>query len=201
MACKVAFFRVVRATQLCTAVVGLLIMQPVLAKQGDRNQPINSDQDSISGFYAPNTITTLTGHVVITQGTMKATGDLAKLYMDANQQVSRIVVTGKPAHIEQLDDDSRLMTGDAAQLDYDNVNEIAVLTGDAVVHQQGRGEAHADKITYNTQTYYATGEGNVHMIMLPKSYAAPVTAPVNSAADAAPRGTSISIPAHGKAHH
>lgn len=130
--------------------------------------------DSFSGFNAPNSITTLTGHVLITQGTMKVTGDLAKLYFDADQQVSRVVVTGKPAHIEQLDDSGNLMTGDALTLDYDNINAIAVLITNAVVHQQGRGEAHGDKLTYNTQTSYITGESNgdgrVHMTFLPKPH-------------------------------
>jgi lipopolysaccharide export system protein LptA len=133
--------------------------------------------DSFDGFNAPNSITTLTGHVLITQGTMKVTGDLAKLYFDADQQVSRVVVTGKPAHIEQLDDSGNLMTGEALTLDYDNIHGIAVLTTNAVVHQQGRGEAHGDKLTYNTQTSYITGESNgdgrVHMTFLPKPH--PVT--------------------------
>jgi len=57
-------------------------------------------------------------------------------------------------------------------LDYDNINGIAVLTGHAVVHQQGRGESHGDKLTYNTQTQQMTGtsgsDGQVHMVILPK---------------------------------
>lgn len=131
--------------------------------------------DRSDGFNAPNSITTLTGNVVLTQGTMKVTGDLAKIYFDADQQVSRVVVTaakGKLAHIQQLNDNNELMTGDADQLDYDNINGIAVLTGNAVVHEQNHGEAHGDKLTYNTNTAYMTGDsaanGFVHMIFLPK---------------------------------
>jgi len=199
MTCKVSSSRISGSIKAGLIAVGFLILLPAWAKQGDRNQPIHSEQDSISGFYAPNSITTLTGHVVVTQGTMKVTGDLAKLYMDESQHVSRIVVTGNPAHIEQLDDNDRLMTGDAMQLDYDDANGIAVLTGDAVVHQQGRGEAHADKVTYNTQTEYAVGVGNVHMIMLPKSYSRAVLSPVTSGADVAPRSATITIPAKGAA--
>ncbi|MBE1160125.1 lipopolysaccharide transport periplasmic protein LptA [Dyella acidiphila] len=138
------------------------------AKTGDRNQPMNTSQDSVNGFNAPNTITTLTGHVVVTQGSMKATGDIAHIYLDANSQVSRIVMNGKPAHIQQLDDNDKLMTGEAPALDYDNINGIAVLTPNGVVTQQDTGDAHADKLTYNTQTTYFTGEGNVSMTYLPK---------------------------------
>jgi lipopolysaccharide export system protein LptA len=151
------------------------MLQPVLARQDDRNQPMDLHAASTDGFNLPNTITTLTGNVIATQGTLKATGDKALVYIDADTQIKRIVITvnkGKLAHIEQVDDSGNLMTGDADQLDYDNINGIAVLTGHAVVHQQGRGEAHGDKLTYNTQTSYMTGnsggDGLVHMIFLPK---------------------------------
>lgn len=157
--------------------------------------------DKFDGFNAPNTISTITGNVLITQGTMKVTGDLAKIYVDADTQVSRVVVTannGKLAHIEQLDDNNNLMTGDADQLDYDNINQIAVLTGHAVVHQQGRGEAHGDKLTYNTQTSYITGDSNgnglVHMVFLPKPKPVKPGAPAPAAPAAAKPAQGVTLP-------
>jgi lipopolysaccharide export system protein LptA len=144
-----------------------------MARKDDRDKPMNVEHaNSFDGVNAPNSVSTLKGNVVITQGTMKVTGDLAKIYFDADQNVSRMVMTGKPAHIQQIDDSGNLMTGDATQLDYDNINGIAVLTGNAVVKQQGRGDAHGDKLTYNTQTSQMTGEsggdGRVTMTFLPK---------------------------------
>jgi lipopolysaccharide export system protein LptA len=156
------------AWSVCASVALAAVVASAHAKTGDRNQPMYTKQDSVNGFNAPNTITTLIGHVVVTQGTMKATGDLGKIYLDADTQVSRIVMTGKPAHIEQRDDDDNLMTGEAPTLDYDNINGIAVLSPNAVVTKQGSGDAHADKITYNTNTTHFTGEGNVSMTYLPK---------------------------------
>lgn len=130
---------------------------------------------STDGFNLPNTTTTLTGSVVITQGTLKTTGGKALITIDGDTQISHIHIIaakGKLAHIEQIDDAGNLMTGDADTLDYDNINGIAVLTGHAVVHQQGRGESHGDKLTYNTQTQQMTGssgaDGMVHMVILPK---------------------------------
>jgi lipopolysaccharide export system protein LptA len=177
--------------------LGLLALQPALAKQSDRSQPMDLHATSTDGFNAPNTITTLTGNVIVTQGTLKATGDKALVYIDGDTQVARIVITtnkGKLAHIEQVDDAGNLMTGDADKLDYDNINGIAVLTGHAVVHQQGRGEAHGDKLTYNTQTQYMTGDsggdGFVHMIILPKPKpAAAAPAAAKGAAPATPAAT------------
>jgi lipopolysaccharide export system protein LptA len=152
----------------CAVLMLILFLPCAHAKTGDRNQPMNTAQDSVSGFNAPNTITTLTGHVVVTQGTMKATGDAAQVYLDANTQVARIVMKGNPAHIQQLDDNNKLMTGEAPTLDYDNINGIAVLTPNGVVTQQDTGDARADKLTYNTDTTYFTGTGNVSATYLPK---------------------------------
>ncbi|WP_049621653.1 lipopolysaccharide transport periplasmic protein LptA [Frateuria defendens] len=176
-----------------TLALGLLAALPALAKQDDRNKPMNVENaNSFNGFQKPNSISTLTGNVIITQGTLKLTGDLAKVYFDAEENISRIVVTGKPAHVQQLDDSNNLMQGDAATLDYDNINGIAVLTGNAVVKQQGRGEAHGDKLTYNTQTSEMTGssgtDGRVHMTFLPKNKQ-PAGAPAKPApAQPAPTG-------------
>jgi lipopolysaccharide export system protein LptA len=179
----------------CAALMLILLLPAAHAKTGDRNQPMNTTQDSLSGFNAPNTITTLTGHVVVTQGTMKATGATAQVYLDANTQVSRIVMKGSPAHIQQLDDDNKLMTGEAPTLDYDNINGIAILTPNGVVTEQDTGDVRADKLTYNTETTYFTGTGNVSATYLPKpkpDKAAPAAsgsaapAPASSAASATP---------------
>jgi len=164
-------------------VLGALLLQPALARKDDRSQPMRVvHADSFSGFNAPNSITTLNGHVELSQGTLKITGDLAKIYVDGNQQLSRIVVTGN-AHIQQLDDAGNLMSGDARTLEYDNIKGIATLKGQASVHQQGRGEAHGDTLTYDTQTSQMTGssgnDGMVHMVFLPK----PQPAPAHSAAE------------------
>lgn len=175
----------------------LFALQPALAKQDDRNQPMNFVSKTVDGYNAPNTITTLTGSVVATQGSMKMTGDVAKLYLDADTQVARAVVTGRQAHIEQLDEANNLMQGDADTLDYDNINGIAVLTGNAVVRQQGRGEFHGDKLTYNTNTSLITGQaggdGLVHGVILPKPKPAAPGAP--AATPAKPAAPATNTPA------
>ncbi|RDS79041.1 lipopolysaccharide transport periplasmic protein LptA [Dyella monticola] len=172
--------------RLCAALI-LMVPWVTCAKTGDRNQPMHTSQDSVTGFDTPNSITTITGHVVVTQGSMKATGEYAQIYMDANTQVARIVMHGHPAHIEQLDDNNHLMTGEAPALDYDNINGIAVLTPNAVVTQQGMGDAHADKLTYNTNTAYFTGTGNVSATYLPKQKQGANARPASDASVAAPQ--------------
>ncbi|WP_343124149.1 lipopolysaccharide transport periplasmic protein LptA [Dyella sp. OK004] len=142
------------------------------AKKDDRTKPMDFTSKTTNAYNAPNTITTLSGNVKLTQGTLLITGGEAKVHLDADTQIARVVVTGNPAHIQQLDENNNLMQGDAATLDYDNINGIAVLTGNAKVVQQGRGEFHGDKLTYNTDTSLITGEaggdGLVHGTFLPK---------------------------------
>ncbi len=169
---------------LAIAVLGLLAAQPALARKSDRQQEMQVAAKNFDGFQKPNSVSTLTGNVVITQGTLKATGAQAKVYFDADTQISRVVITGNPAHLEQLDDNGNLMLGDAATLDYDNLKGIAVLSGNASVTQKGRGEARGDRLTYNTETSQMTGEsagdGLVHMTFKPKPQPAATPAPASS---------------------
>jgi lipopolysaccharide export system protein LptA len=198
--------------RLSLLIAGLLLLQPALARQDDRNQPIHVvHAKSMDGYNEPNSVSTFKGDVLITQGTMKLTGELAKIWTaKEDTSVDHIIVTGTPQkrpHIEQIDDNGNLMTGDSDQLYYDNVNSIAILTGNAFVHQQNKGDAHGAKLTYNTQTGYMVGEsgtaGPVTMTFLPKQKplpppkngkgatpaSAPATTPAKPAAGTSAAGT------------
>lgn len=170
--------------------LGLLAVSPAFAKQTDRQQQMQVDAKHFDGFQKPHSVSTLTGNVVIRQGSLKATGAQAKVYFDGESQINRVVITGGPAHIEQLDDNGNLMQGNAATIDYMVDKDFAVLTGNAAITQKGRGEAHGDKLTYNTQTSEMTGESGgdsrVHMIFQPKPKAAPAAGSTPSTTAPAP---------------
>lgn len=171
---------------LAVAALSLLATQPALAKKSDRQQEMHIAAKHFDGFQKPNSVSTLRGSVLITQGTLKASGDEAKVYFDGNSQIARVVITGTPAHLQQLDDHDNLVQGQAATIDYDNLKGIAVLQGTASIKQQGRGQAHGDKLTYNTQTSKMTGEsagdGLVHMTFKPTT--APTSATTTAPAPA-----------------
>jgi len=186
-----------RVIKLALLGLGLAMLQPALARQDDRQQPANITAKSFDATQQANGIIHYKNNVLLTQGTLKATGALATVYLDANNSVTRVVITGTPAHIEQLDDNGNLMQGNAATLDYDNIKQIAVLTGNASVDQKGRGSAKGDRLTYNTQTSQMSGESNgdglVHMTFLPTpkpAGAAPAkaAAPASSQSSPAPQG-------------
>jgi len=165
--------RIVAGLRLLALLSIALLPLHAIAKKADRQQIMNYTSNSSNAYNVPNSVTTLTGAVRITQGTLLLTGDLAKIYLDGDSQMSHVVVTGKPAHIQELDENNNMVTGDALQIDYDNVSQIAVLTTQGVMHQQCRGEFHGDKLTYNTVTELVVGEsgsnGQVHGVILPKA--------------------------------
>ena len=179
------------------SVEGVVHRAPVLALPRDSNNvpgvpPINEAGKHEFAWDRPPGVMPGSdkGNVLLTQGTLKATGALATAYLDADNSVTRVVITGTPAHIEQLDDSGNLMQGDATAIDYDNVKQVAVLTGNASVKQKGRGEARGDKLTYNTQTSQMTGEssgdGMVHMTFQPRPKPATPAASSSTPAAASP---------------
>jgi lipopolysaccharide export system protein LptA len=177
------------------AVIGLLVFQPVWARSDDRQQLMHVNSDKFDGAQQPSSISTLTGNVVIIQGTLKATGDRAKVYLDADTQISRIVIDGKLAHVEQQDDTGLWMHGEALNIDYNTNTDIAILTGTAYIQQQTKGDAHADRLVYNTNTSMMNGEsgpsGQIHMTFEPK----PVTPGAPGAKPATPAAPGAAKPA------
>src|SRR5262249_32851897 len=115
-------------------------------------------------------------------GSIKVQADHARIYRvpagasDPNAgKYSHIVLTGKPAHMQQLHDgDCGLMTADANSIDYKPLTNLAELTGGVKVVQAGRGESRSEHMLYNTDTGEmeagdASAGSRVHMVMEPSS--------------------------------
>ena len=165
--------------------VALAAASPVMAKQSDRNEPADIHSKTFDGSQQTNGKVIWTGNVIITQGTLKITGNKATGYLDSDNNLIRVVVDGSPATIHQLDDDNQPMDGKATNIDYKIDQDFAVLTGNAEVHQPVKGSAEGDKLTYNTKDSTMTGESNgsvpVHMTFQPKNKT-PAAAPATPAA-------------------
>jgi lipopolysaccharide export system protein LptA len=153
----------------------LLCLLPMLAigKSGDRAAQIKTESTSTNAAAGPNEKSVLTGSVRITQGTMVATGDQADIYTGSDSQVTRVVLTGARAHLEQMDDQDHLMQADARQIDYDLATGQAVLTGEASARKASMGVSTAPKILYNTDNGTFSAEGTesepVHMTLYPSA--------------------------------
>ena len=177
------------------------------AKQSDKNQPININASSFAGSQDSGKIV-FTGSVTLDQGTFKADGAQATGYTDPDDtsQWQRVVLTGSPAHFQQTQDSGTLVHGQGATIDYRVSENTVILTGNAVVVQQGKGEFHGEKLVYNTDTGEIQGTpasgGRVHITLQPRSKPAPASAkpaaasaPAASAPMSAPVSASTSVPA------
>lgn len=169
---------------------GLLAgMSSAFALESDRDQQMNIDanysklSDSPKDEPEKPRIDLLDGNVVITQGSMKANGDHATIYrngagvVDANGNkgaLTRVVLVGKQAHMQQVHDgDCMLITSTADTIDFHNDSNTAILTGNVLVLQKGKGQFKGEHMVYNTKTGAMeggdqTGNSRVHLVMEPK---------------------------------
>lgn len=92
-----------------------------------------------------------------------------------NSKIKRVLLVGKPAHLQQVHDgDCGLMTATAKTIDYHADSGIAELTGDVAIVQQYHGEFHGEHMIYNTNTGEMQSGDNapqsrVHITMEPKN--------------------------------
>lgn len=156
-----------------------LSLVALLALAAPAAQALKSDADQplevAANHFATNQnkhLTILTGAVKLTRGTMKGESDKGTVYQNDDDEISRVVLEGKPARMQQKLDGGGLMRATAANIDYDTDKSTAILTGNAVVIQEGRGEFRGERIVYNTESGELTGEGNsgggITMKMQPK---------------------------------
>jgi lipopolysaccharide export system protein LptA len=164
-------------------------MSSAFALESDRDQQMAIDanysklSDSPRDEPTKPRIDLLDGNVLITQGSMKANGDHATIYrngagvVDANGNkgaLTRVVLIGKQAHMQQVHDgDCMLITTNADTIDFHNDNNTAILTGNVIVLQKGKGQFHGEHMIYNTKTGAMeggdqTGNSRVHIVMEPK---------------------------------
>jgi len=151
------------------AALGLLCLG-AQAKKTDRQQPMDLHADHLDGNLADDGVSTLTGNVVMTQGTLEIRSDKAVITRK-DGEMSRALLTGAPVHIKQLDENNEPMYATSRQTDYDLLKNVAVLTGDALVNQPTRGQMHGEKIVYDVDNGKVTSGGDgsrVDMIIRPK---------------------------------
>jgi len=173
-----------------------LVLAPLaahaLTSDKQQNMLINSDHAKIVQNKENNQpgVTYLDGNVTMDQGTTKARGDEATIYQhaadakdaqgrDISGDVQRVVMLGKKkqAHLEQQQDAGGLMTAESDKIDYNADTSIAVLTGNVVVNQPGRGEFKGAYMTYNTNTGEmesgdkTSDSQRVQMVIVPKNKA------------------------------
>ena len=125
------------------------------ALPSDSNQPINVKADSAE-MDDKRGVAIYRGDVVITQGTLKITGDTVTITLDNNGDIDVFTSQGKPAYYEQQPAaNKQIVQAYGLTIQYFANNENIIIIDQAKVIQQGntfRGE----KIIYDTRREIVT---------------------------------------------
>ncbi len=137
------------------------------ALPSDSNQPINVQADSAE-MDDKRGVAIYRGDVVITQGTLKITGDTVTITLNKEGDIDVFTSVGKPAYYEQQPSTNKdLVKAYGLTIQYFANNEKIIITDQAKVVQQGntfRGE----KIVYDTKMEIVTaGRGKQGTITTP----------------------------------
>ncbi|WP_447589420.1 lipopolysaccharide transport periplasmic protein LptA [Aquipseudomonas campi] len=120
------------------------------ALPSDRDQPIRVQADSAE-LDDKQGVAVYRGGVVITQGTMKITGDTVTITQNKDGEVDVFTSIGKPAYYEQKPSvDKQIVKAYGLTIQYFASNDRIVLIDQAKVIQEGN-TFEGEKIVYDTQ--------------------------------------------------
>lgn len=145
-------------TELLLLLLALGAAPAAYALTTDREQPIEIEADS-ADVDDVEKVTIYKGDVVITQGTLRITGEHVTIRYDANGDFSELVslgVPGTPARFRQLPDgktdaEANYQRAHASRMEYYKDKDTIVLLGNAV-YGQGGDRVAADRIDYDSKT-------------------------------------------------
>lgn len=116
----------------------------------DRNQPIRVQADSAE-LDDRQRVAVYYGNVIITQGSLKITGDKVTITQTPNGEIDVVTAIGKPAYYEQQPSaDKDLVKAYGLTIQYFAANERVVLIDQAKVVQEGN-TFEGEKIVYDTR--------------------------------------------------
>lgn len=137
------------AAHVATA-LGLCLAAPAHALSTDKDQPIEVEADSAEMDDVKN-VSIYRGNVIVTQGSIRMTGDVMTVYQTETDDLDHLIVDGKPATYKQLPDDSKIYdTAEALRMEYFEIKNKIILTNQAVVTQEGLRFS-GDRIEYDTE--------------------------------------------------
>ena len=149
-----------------------LLSHAAFALSTDRDQPIELEADRAELDNATG-VSTYTGNVVVTQGTMRLEAD--KLILQTvDGDIESMEATGQPAYFRQRPDgEDQDVEGGGRRIDYRSSDAKVVLTGEAWVNQ-GKDELRGARIEYDIDadrvlaSREQEGEQRVRIIIQPR---------------------------------
>lgn len=132
--------------------LSLFALVPALsfALPSDREQPINIEADHAQ-LDDKEGVTQYKGNAILTQGTLKITGDIITFYYDDNKQITKAVAQGNLATYKQVEKPGEEpVRARALQMEYHAKTQKIYLLGKGHVWQAG-DEFSGNKIEYDIE--------------------------------------------------
>ena len=149
---KTAFFAIIAV--ICTAPIG------ARALSTDREQPIQIEANAAEADNRKQ-VTVYRGDVIITQGTLRITGDTVWIHYDDANTITKAVSVGTPAKFRQLlDGKEDYMTADAERMEYHADQDLILLMGNAR-YGEGKDKILAPRIVYDSRRGLAKAGANL----------------------------------------
>ena len=123
---------------------------PSQALNSDAQQEINIRSDRASLDRKVGTMT-YQGHVIMTQGSLRIQANQIVLFTRDDNQLTKAVASGRPAHFQQQAAPSQGQTiAEATTITYLTADNTITLQEQAILIQQGN-EFHGNEIVYNIE--------------------------------------------------
>ncbi len=135
---------------LATAILlGLLWHGPLHALTSDSEQPINIEADRVDADDRKR-LTVYRGKAIITQGSIRISGDTVKMYFDDQNELIKLISIGRPARFRQRPDGKKeFQRAEARRIEYYANKDLMILI-DRAKASQGSDTIRADRIEYDT---------------------------------------------------
>jgi len=161
----------------------MMVASPALAEKADREKPIDLEADALTTNDAKK-ISTYTGNVILTQGTLAIHADKLVVRED-KEGFQHSTSTGNPTTFRQkMEGKEQFIQGSAQRIEYDGHMDKIQLYGKAWV-KRGEDIVHGDYIMYDASSEYAeviggpqaatptNPKGRVRAVIQPKSKVQP----------------------------
>lgn len=175
--------RLVNTLPLLFSLSAALVSAGAWALPSDREQPIRIQADSAE-LDDKQGVAVYRGDVIITQGSMKVTGDTVTITQNAQGEVDVFTSIGKPAYYEQRPSaDKEIVKAYGLTIQYFMVNDRVVLIDQAKVIQEGN-TFEGEKIVYDTRRQIVNaGRATGTSVTAPRPRIDMVIQPKNKPAD------------------
>lgn len=143
----------------------LLLGAQAWAERADRDQPMNIESDALR-YEERKQLSTFTGHVVVTKGTIVMRGGRLEVRQDAagNQQGTMFAEPGKRAFFRQKREGvNEFIEGEADTIEYDGKSDVVRFVRHAEMRRLAgatvQDEVSGDRIVYDNRTEVYTVDG------------------------------------------